>query len=694
MTKYIHLKKGLADKGKVVPLDKLDTHIKNPKKQDWYRSAYYYPKAFLKYFDEKGSIAGYTGDAFSDTLYWDIDCSDLDTAKEHATNLIHHLDDLGLLDSVRLFFSGSKGFHVVLYTENEFTPEETNAICYNIAMEAEVNIDLVVYNKTRAFRIPNTAHQKTKLLKIELEMADFVEMGGGFKKYITKVAKKPVQLSEVTLADCDNLKEKYKVKEVKVLSIGTGKEYIEDIDMTRCPPKKKRCVYVLENGGFGDGERENGLVRLAAFYKAQGFDEEMAESLMTTALDKRDRRYDVKPYNDSDTQRIINTVFSDAWNGGTYSCKTDDFLSHKCDGKGACSQKEEKKFGKTMSITDLVTSYIKDADSALEEYPQFGIKWIDDRVLLRPKEITVLNAANGAGKTSLMMKILKKLNLQGIWHKVYSMDMSDSSLFLKFATSYTDYSYKEIEAIFNIHTRDIEEMKRIAAIVEKNLPYTKFDFSASYDINDMEKAIDIDENQLDIKYQLIFVDYAGRIKGKYESMYANSTLTALELNDVAKRTNAHWFIISQISRERGDHTSPLRTSRVSKDSGSWEENATTVVNMWRPFGNDFNKDYYVHIYIAKNRKGALEEMVFGWKGKKGQIKELEEIEHHEYDELYYEEFKEMPPNPHNNMEQKEIKESRFEEKVKEDDPAESDASYAARTSGRTQRNKRRRRRNE
>jgi hypothetical protein len=171
-----------------------------------------------------------------------------------------------------------------------------------------------------------------------------------------------------------------------------------------------------------------------------------------------------------------------------------------------------------------------------------------------------------------------------------------------------------------------------------------FDFNSSYTVKNLNSKIQ-EARELNRDIQVAFLDFAGRIVGENDSMYVSSTKNALAINDVCKNNSVHWMVLSQIGREKGDHTDALLSSRVSKESGSWEENASFMLNVWRPFGLGVEgHDRYYHIYTAKNRKNNLEERVFGWNGKKGTIYEIDEQQFHEYTHLCTQFEKRQPPN--------------------------------------------------
>lgn len=158
-------------------------------KTDFFLSQYCFDFELAKYFDQTGySIAGYAGACWCPFVWWDIDRDDLSDAQTDAARLVEFLtqtpadsdSDSGLIvpdtESILIFFSGSKGFHVgvpIAVFGDEVKPGKEfpgryKAAALEIARRAGVEIDKSVYDRQRLFRCPNTKHGKTGLYKIPL----------------------------------------------------------------------------------------------------------------------------------------------------------------------------------------------------------------------------------------------------------------------------------------------------------------------------------------------------------------------------------------------------------------------------------------------------------------------------------------------------------------------------------------------
>jgi hypothetical protein len=109
--------------------------------------------------------------------YFDIDCpDDLSAARESALTLCLMLMDRAYVpqESLDTFFSGAKGFHIVVAPEvfRAFSSPYTLGLYKKMAQktrEAGVRfLDESVYSRKRPFRLSNTRHRRSGLFKIPL----------------------------------------------------------------------------------------------------------------------------------------------------------------------------------------------------------------------------------------------------------------------------------------------------------------------------------------------------------------------------------------------------------------------------------------------------------------------------------------------------------------------------------------------
>ena len=148
-----------------------------------YLSAFQFGPDFRTYLDATGSTKGFDGPCGAEFIWFDIDRADLELARRDTARLVMRLADrFGLFDAdLLVFFSGGKGFHVGLPTTWKPPPSMTfnrvaRRFAEKLAASVNVAIDVGIYDKVRAFRCPNSRHQKTGLHKRALSLDELVHL--------------------------------------------------------------------------------------------------------------------------------------------------------------------------------------------------------------------------------------------------------------------------------------------------------------------------------------------------------------------------------------------------------------------------------------------------------------------------------------------------------------------------------------
>jgi hypothetical protein len=276
---------------------------------------------------------------------------------------------------------------------------------------------------------------------------------------------------------------------------------------------------------------------------------------------------------------------------------------------------KRKKLTKRLQVKDVGRlSFNVRKVSSLEEY--FGFTVSKDNLYLDDDFLIIKNC----GKTTLALNILESSNVNNQPSVFFSLDMHKNLIYLKLAMKHTSYTKDQI---FKFHKeKNKQKIEEIKKIITEAYKLTHFDFSTTLTLDQMrDKIFDI-EQRTGQKLKFALVDYAGRISGPYSDVYANSNFNALKSVEIANVTDTATVILSQISRQTGDGATPIRTKRAAKESGTWEESATNVITMWRPFMGDADRDDVVRMFLAKNRMGSELEQVLYWDGSKSIIRDM------------------------------------------------------------------------
>jgi len=649
MEKYVRVTKTLNDKGRFIKLSDIQTEeglkklISEAPEADWYRSLYYYSEAAYTLFSAEGSISGYDGKVFTDKLIFDLDCENLDQAQADAKELLHRLDSAGIKpeESVRIYFSGGKGFHIEVPVAKEFEPDELKSICSNIAVGLET-FDPKVYNTNRIFRLENTRHQKSGLYKIELEPYDLTTMN---MDQIKAKAKTPGKMSFAATPVKDlTFLTKFKnpvVPKPRQVTVNTddgGIQGMDEVDFTTCPKDKPRCIHALEHGVMvsGQGQRNGVFLALARYYRNTGMNKEVAYNTLKGIARNNARLYpDCEPVSKDELWlQVINGTFSSKtfkqMPGAFGSDPENETLKFYCDVSGKYTNKpcplhsHVQVTSTVMQINDVSESFGKFAEDVDNNTVYTGINFIDDNMRITTGTTTLLVGCTGSGKTTMALNVLEHANSSDQASIFFSMDMHKNLIYQKLAQKYTPYTRDEIFSLFV--KKDKQKIDHIRQVISDHYGKTYFDFSKTLTMEQIRDRIFDIEQKSGKKIKFVLIDYAGRISGPYSDKYANASYNALKSIEVAEVTDTATIIVSQISRSTGSECTPLRTKRAAKESGDWEESASNVITMWRPFYGSGDQDDVIRMYLAKNRMGPEPEQILAFDGAKGVIRDMDHNE--------------------------------------------------------------------
>ena len=188
-----HYQKGFRNH--VVPISDVPALMDSYDRYGCYATYFFYSDEILTYMSAQteGSaptIAGYDGKVWAPFFPVDLDDADLNSAREAAVHLSAIFLDRWRIDpnAVQIYFSGSKGFHLMLDTRvfGAVLPSKTLPLIFDsmrrhLAQELPENLrgtmDLAIKDRVRLLRLPNTMHEKSKLYKVILAFDELRSFG-------------------------------------------------------------------------------------------------------------------------------------------------------------------------------------------------------------------------------------------------------------------------------------------------------------------------------------------------------------------------------------------------------------------------------------------------------------------------------------------------------------------------------------
>lgn len=690
MKRIVRVTYKLRDKGIMVPESEVN-ELADPD-QALYQSLYYYPEDVLDYFKKnKGSIKGYKGRAFTQYIVFDIDSKDLEVSKQNTIILIDWLKEQGLYDeyAAKIAFSGSKGFHLTLNTGYEFTPKELKSLCLYISSQVPFveeagfqRVDPSIYNTNRQFRVVNTVHNKSKLYKIEMvedelrncTMEQIKEAAASPQKtypFESKIDDKPIRA--VLLQLKEDSKQEYEEPKKNVISTFMGASI-----------KRKKCIDIIQEGEMKDGESNSGLLRLASYYRRQGYTQEQCRAKLVEAAQNRKQKY--PSTNEIDDEKIDQEILSSVYSTEGYIFTCDDwFLKMKCE--GACDQRAKQPlsgshkpvdafkqdnpratvggtskvlqsgFGTgsfkqgmkskskedTMSLSGFKT--IKQVSSSFKEFAdgwkasriELGIKELDDNIRILPTGITIVNARAGVGKTTLALNMMENCARSGKNVLFYSIDMAEDEFYQKAKSKALKISPDDVLDLYFSKDEEAielqEEGDRVVAEMLDNV-YTNYEGDITPEKIDSDLAA---FKEAGIEIGFVIIDYLQKLKGCGDTSGSNIGPTLVGLKSTQRKHNTGMVVLSQISRGQGkiSEETPVLTAAAGLGGTSIEANASIIINLWRPMkfytNEQGSQDRYMGYMIAKNRMGSCQEGVLHFGGAISEIRSMTSEEREDYE---------------------------------------------------------------
>ena len=315
--------------------------IKNLYNTDTYCSAYLYNTEKI----DEAELYG--------NLYLDFDDhEDINKAREDVIRTLSFLKIVYKIpnDQVKIYFSGNKGFHLVVPKEIlGIKPNKNlNGIFKTIAEQIKTfsvnkTIDLKIYDNKRLFRVPNSMHTETHLYKIILKPEEIYNLS---VKQIKELAKQPRNLQ---------------LNINPILNPVANNQYLEAVklyekNMSEQNKRKKGFRYkktlnvipecitnILENGAE-EGYRNITIACLTSFYRESGKTLEETIEL----IDQWNSR-NTKP---TPTREMTTTIKSIFYGNKTYGCTTLQNIT-KCN-KSDCKLIKTKQIKQRRNVPHAV----------------------------------------------------------------------------------------------------------------------------------------------------------------------------------------------------------------------------------------------------------------------------------------------------------------------------------------------------
>lgn len=237
------------------------------------------------------------------------------------------------LESIEIYFSGSKGLHIIVPREiMRIQPNQNlHRVFRSIAEEIKEltvykSIDMQIYDCRRLFRLPNSINSKSGLYKIPLS---YLELKWASLSEIKEIAKKEREVKFAKPIRSDRASmfyDKYVQEWEKKIKAASERKPVSDADFKRLKDLPPCVKYVLNNDVL-KGQRNNTAIALTNFFQQQRYTEdEIIEILATWSETRCD-----PPLDENEITSVINSALKHQYKFG---CSTLSLIS-ECE-KDSC----------------------------------------------------------------------------------------------------------------------------------------------------------------------------------------------------------------------------------------------------------------------------------------------------------------------------------------------------------------------
>lgn len=644
MNQYVRVCKSLYTKGDLIEESKVLDYVLN-NNNDYYQGLYYFTEEqknqfYEKIFDaDKGieTIRGCKGitDVTTNKLWFDFDNEkDPSLSQKDCLIVLNKLIEHGIDENnIEIYFSGNKGFNLVLTTDKIFTPSQVYEICTNIAVDSNGNklntFDTSLYDAVQIFRIPGTKHNKSKLFKIPLKPNELKTLTFDNIKQKAKSLDNIVDEFNWDIVNFPQSLLKQEPIKNKNLII------VDDLDWSLKPSNWKNCKWSILQGNFKAGERHSALMVLAATCKGMGYDIHTTYYMCKSAIKKQAIKTGQPEFEKEELFKNIieDSVFKDGWEGGQFTCKKTGWLQSYCKslGKHACKHDEIDRETpvKLYEVKDGFIDFVKNIE---QNTVKTGIRQLDTGMPLTVGMSCGIIGAAGAGKTALLLEILENTSKNNVPTVCASLDMHRNRFFEK--TIYRVSNLSREQVYKKVKNNDYQDLISKVENAYKNVWF--YDRSCPT-VDDLKSYLLKVQEMSGQKVKLVVIDYFERINADKTEDTAASKEIAGKLQDLVNDFNICLIVMVQPNKFSlsGGPDQPIKNYTAIKGSSFLYQSFRSIVSIWRPFYTPETKelDKYMQMAILKNDLGELDTFNFGWHGRTGKINELSEEEEIRFKQL-------------------------------------------------------------
>ncbi len=187
-----------------------------------------------------------------------------------------------------------------------------------------------------------------------------------------------------------------------------------------------------------------------------------------------------------------------------------------------------------------------------------------------PGQVMTIGGKAGVGKTALALHMLRKICAErhGLF---FSIEMPAADIWERLAQAYFEESHQRVSNLTMLDKMNMTE-------VQEAYPGLRVVDVDTLTLDKLRQFIRMEKQAG--RADVVFIDYLQRMSGEGRGLYEMTSNLARGIKSVAKAQDVPVVLLSQLSREAEDKTTPVQLY-MFRDSGQIEEAADYVVGVWR-----------------------------------------------------------------------------------------------------------------
>jgi replicative DNA helicase len=248
-------------------------------------------------------------------------------------------------------------------------------------------------------------------------------------------------------------------------------------------------------------------------------------------------------------------------------------------------------------------------------YIETGYDRLDRDVMIDRGDFVILTGEQSAGKTAFSISLAINFAVQGYRVAYFSLETSMEQILARATAIYSGCSFGNILR----HDLSEEDMTKVGKAEDflRGLPITVIESSTA-------TVESVKRTALELRAEIVIIDYVGLLKGKGDSIYELYTGLSLGLHTLAQSEKITVVALAQKNRESNRANDGSMHGVVG--SGQFESDADLMLNLVRKGDRKGQDRWQTELNISKNKKGKVDTIDMWFDGVTQRFIEMTEAE--------------------------------------------------------------------